>query len=57
MGLNMQTDRGRDSAGCRSQIGKTSPLARCFWCEQLHPAEHPLSVCSACAARLSGAVN
>jgi hypothetical protein len=23
-------------------------LASCFWCESLHPAEHPLSVCPPC---------
>jgi hypothetical protein len=23
----------------------------CFWCERLHPATHPLSVCPACVAR------
>jgi len=28
-----------------------SPIVRCFWCEQLHLGEHPLSVCPACAAR------
>jgi len=30
---------------------EASPLVSCFWCERLHPGEHPLSVCSACAAR------
>jgi len=29
------------------------PLETCFWCERPHPGEHPLSVCPACAARLS----
>jgi hypothetical protein len=29
------------------------PLVSCFWCERLHPGEHPLSVCSACAAIFS----
>ena len=29
------------------------PNANCFWCERLHPARHPLSVCPACAARSS----
>ncbi len=32
---------------------ESPPLASCFWCERLHPAEHPLSVCAACAARVS----
>ena len=31
----------------------TSTLVSCFWCERLHPGEHALSVCSACAARYS----
>jgi len=29
---------------------ETSGQASCFWCEALHPAPHPLSVCSDCAA-------
>lgn len=29
------------------------PLVSCFWCERLHPGEHPLSVCPACTARYS----
>lgn len=28
-------------------------LASCFWCEVLHPAEQPLSVCPVCTARLA----
>ncbi len=28
-----------------------SGLVNCFWCECLHPGEHPLSVCGACTAR------
>jgi hypothetical protein len=32
---------------------KALPLMSCFWCERLHPGEHPLSVCAACTARLS----
>jgi hypothetical protein len=31
----------------------TSPLASCFWCEQPHPGEHALSLCSVCTARYS----
>jgi hypothetical protein len=34
-------------------VRKASPLVSCFWCERLHPGEHPLSVCPACAARYS----
>ena len=29
------------------------PNANCFWCERLHPAKRPLSVCPDCAARSS----
>jgi hypothetical protein len=34
-------------------FGKTSPPMSCFWCDRLHPGEHPLSVCPECAARYS----
>ena len=30
-----------------------SPRVSCFWCERLHPGEHPLAVCPVCAARYS----
>jgi hypothetical protein len=30
-----------------------SPLVSCFWCEELHLGEHPLSVCPACTARFA----
>lgn len=37
-----------------SEIGWEVPLlVSCFWCERLHPGEHPLSVCSACTAGFS----
>jgi hypothetical protein len=29
-------------------VRETSRLASCFWCESLHPAERPLSVCPSC---------
>ena len=29
------------------------PVAPCFWCDRVHPAQHPLSVCPSCAARFS----
>jgi hypothetical protein len=34
-------------------VQEASPLASCFWCERLHPSEHPLSVCPACAGKHS----
>jgi hypothetical protein len=46
-------DRTEDRKPDRRSEQETSPLAGCFWCERLHPGEHPLSVCPACAARLS----
>jgi hypothetical protein len=35
--------------------GEEAPpgLVPCFWCERLHAARHPLSVCPECAARLT----
>jgi len=35
------------------KVSSAVPLASCFWCERLHPAAQPLSVCAACVARLS----
>jgi hypothetical protein len=32
-------------------VFELSPLVSCFWCEQLHAGQYPLSVCSACASR------
>ena len=37
-------------AGTDDGDGRLS-LSGCFWCERLHPAAYPLSVCPACAAR------
>jgi hypothetical protein len=34
-------------------VENTSTLVSCFWCEQLHPGELPLSVCPECVARYS----
>ena len=37
-----------------SEIGQeVPPLVSCFWCQRLHPGEHPLSVCPACTAGFS----
>ena len=50
----MEQSEGRDFTDGRSEIvQEASPLVSCFWCERLHPGEHPLSVCPACAARYS----
>jgi len=38
-----EVDRPEDAAG----------LVRCFWCEQLHEGDHPLSVCPTCRSRFS----
>ncbi len=34
-------------------VQEAPPLVSCFWCERLHPGEHPLSVCPTCAASYS----
>jgi hypothetical protein len=49
----MEQIQGSDFADGRSEILQEAPLVSCFWCERLHPGEHPLSVCPACAARYS----
>ncbi len=50
----MERNEGRNFSDGRWEIvQETSALVRCFWCERLHPGEYPLSVCPACAARLS----
>ena len=50
----MEQSEGRDFPDGRSEIVQEAlPLVSCFWCERLHPGEHPLSVCPACAARYS----
>ena len=47
----MARDEGGNFPHGRSDR-EASALVGCFWCERLHPGEHPLSVCPACAARL-----
>jgi hypothetical protein len=32
-------------------VQETSLRVSCFWCERLHPGEHLLAVCPACAAK------
>ncbi len=50
----MEQSEGQDFTDGRLEIVKeASPLVSCVWCERLHPAEHPLSVCPDCAARYS----
>ncbi len=50
----MQQHEGRNLTHGRSEIvQEASPVVSCFWCVRLHPGEHPLSVCPACAARYS----
>jgi hypothetical protein len=51
----MEHDEGRNVTDGRSEIVQetTSAPVSCFWCERLHPGEHPLAVCPACAARFS----
>jgi hypothetical protein len=50
----MEQSEGRDFSDGQSVIVQEAlPLVSCFWCERLHPGEHPLSVCPACAARYS----
>jgi len=50
----METSERRELTENSSEIGReVPPLVRCFWCERVHPGEHPLSVCSACAAGFS----
>jgi hypothetical protein len=49
----MEQSKGRVSEGRSEILREAAPLVSCFWCERLHPGEHPLSVCPACAARYS----
>ena len=50
----MEQSESRELSEGRSEIRQEAlPLVGCFWCERIHPGEHPLSVCSACAARFS----
>jgi hypothetical protein len=46
-----QSESGRFTQRPLESGREASPLVSCFWCQQLHPAEHPLSVCPACTAR------
>ena len=47
----MEQSEDRDfTDGLSEIVQEASPLVSCFWCERLHPGEHPLSVCPACAA-------
>lgn len=51
---SMRRDGVRDFGDDRSGAAReSSSLASCFWCERRHEAQHPLSVCPACAATLS----
>jgi hypothetical protein len=50
----MEQSESRDFIDGRSAIvPEASALVSCFWCERLHPGEHPLAVCHACAATYS----
>jgi len=45
----MEQSQAGDFVDRPSEIGhEASVLASCFWCEGLHQAEHPLSVCPTC---------
>ena len=45
----MEPSQAGDFVDRPSEIGhEASVLASCFWCEGLHQAEHPLSVCPTC---------
>jgi hypothetical protein len=50
----MEQSESRDFIDGRSEIvPEASALVSCSRCERLHPGEHPLAVCPACAARCS----
>jgi hypothetical protein len=50
----MEQSQSRDFTDGRSEIEQEAlPPRSCFWCERLHPGEHPLSVCPSCTARFS----
>jgi hypothetical protein len=50
----MEDCERRELTENRSEIGQeVPPLVSCFWCQRLHPGEHPLSVCPACTAGFS----
>jgi hypothetical protein len=50
----MEQSEGREFTEGRSEIGqKALSLVSCFWCERIHPGQHPLSVCPACTEKYS----
>ena len=50
----MERGEGRVFTDGRLEIVReAAALVSCFWCERIHPGEHPLSVCPVCAARYS----
>jgi hypothetical protein len=50
----MEPSEERHSLADASELERESPtLVPCFWCERLHAARHPLSVCPDCAAKLA----
>jgi len=50
----MKPCEGREFTKRRSEIGQDAPpLVSCFWCDRLHPGEHPLAVCPDCRTRYS----
>jgi hypothetical protein len=50
----MEKSERRELTENRSEMGQeVPPLVSCFWCERVHPGEHMLSVCPACAAGFS----
>ncbi len=47
----MERSESHSLTEIRPEIAQAATLlVSCFWCERLHPGEHPLSVCPACAA-------
>ena len=47
----MEQSEDREFTEDRSEtVQEAPPLVSCFWCERLHPGEHPLSVCPTCTA-------
>lgn len=37
----------------RSENARSESLVRCFWCRQVHEADHPLSICPSCTDRFA----
>lgn len=48
----MERSKERETGTAGPALKGLSPV-RCFWCERVHPGEHPLSVCRPCLARLA----